>query len=245
MKNPERSQFIPANELQKKTLSLEQSMVRYRDLLSVPVKETGERFVSLNDLIPNGYKPEMADMETLIGPDVIVRESVAQRLLNAQRLLQQIDPSKTLFVTYGYRDLGVQTKRFLGVLQNVAKEFFPDPANLYEEAHRFVAVPTVAGHPTGGAVDIVIRDKQTNAEINFGGKQYNYETKNCYVFYPDIDQEAKTNRMLLRDVMTQSGFAPFDGEWWHFSFGDREWAYFYKMPAALYEQQNLSALARN
>lgn len=246
MSSIERRQNIQPNvELQRKILSLEQSMVRYRDLLSVPIKETGEPFTSLKGLIPNGYKPERADMETLIGPDVLVRENVAQRLQNAQRLLQQKDPSKTLFVTYGYRDLGVQTKGFLGVLQNVSKDFFPDPLDLYEEAHRFVAVPTVAGHPTGGAVDIVIRDKQTNTEINFGGKQYEYSTKNCYVFYPDIDEEAKENRMLLRTVMAQSGFAPFDGEWWHFSFGDREWAYYYNKPAALYEQKNLSDLERN
>src|SRR5258706_12154837 len=177
-------------------LNLEKSMVRYRDLLSVPVKETGERFVSLSGLIPNGYKPEMPDMETITGPDVLVRENVAQRLQTAQRLLQQTDPNKTLFVTYGYRDLGVQTKRFLGLLQGITKDFFPDPIDLYEEAHRFVAVPTVAGHPTGGAVDIVIRDKQTDQEINFGGNQYDYATKNCYVFDPNIDEGAKANRML-------------------------------------------------
>ncbi len=36
--------------------------------------------------------------------------------------------------------------------------------------------------------------------------------------------------------MLTAGFAPFDGEWWHFSFGDREWARFYGAENALYEQ---------
>ncbi|MDR3208543.1 MAG: hypothetical protein LBT45_01700 [Rickettsiales bacterium] len=28
-----------------------------------------------------------------------------------------------------------------------------------------------------------------------------------------------------------------DGEWWHFSYGDKEWAYADKMPDALYGQK--------
>jgi len=230
-------------------LNLEKSMVRYRDLLPVPVKETGERFVSLKGIIPNGYyEDRMSDMKTIIGPDVIVRETVAQKLQTAQSSLQEINPDYTLFVTYGYRDLGVQTERFLGRLEQTDKEAFPNETDLYEEVHRFIAVPTVAGHPTGGAVDIVIKDKRTGEMLNFGGEQYTdetYDTKNCYVFYPVLDEEARTNRMLLRNVMVQAGFAPFDGEWWHFSYGDREWAYYYKQPNALYEQQNLLALGGN
>jgi D-alanyl-D-alanine dipeptidase len=34
--------------------------------------------------------------------------------------------------------------------------------------------------------------------------------------------------------MVAAGFAPFYGEWWHFSYGDREWAAVYGEPAALY-----------
>jgi D-alanyl-D-alanine dipeptidase len=50
--------------------------------------------------------------------------------------------------------------------------------------------------------------------------------------------------MLLRSVMLQAGFAPFDGEWWHFSYGDREWAYYYKKKYALYSQVSLSSLKK-
>jgi D-alanyl-D-alanine dipeptidase len=42
--------------------------------------------------------------------------------------------------------------------------------------------------------------------------------------------------------MTSVGFAPFDGEWWHFSYGDREWAYFYKKKNALYGQIKVGRL---
>lgn len=41
-------------------------------------------------------------------------------------------------------------------------------------------------------------------------------------------------RILLHDLMVAEGFAPFYGEWWHFSFGDREWSVFYDAPYAQY-----------
>jgi D-alanyl-D-alanine dipeptidase len=35
----------------------------------------------------------------------------------------------------------------------------------------------------------------------------------------------------------RQGLAPFDGEWWHFSYGDREWAKYYEEEAAaIYDQ---------
>ncbi len=37
--------------------------------------------------------------------------------------------------------------------------------------------------------------------------------------------------------MTAAEFAPFWGEWWHYSFGDCEWATYYEKPNAIYSQK--------
>jgi D-alanyl-D-alanine dipeptidase len=116
-------------------------------------------------------------------------------------------------------------------------QFYNDPIALYEEVHRSIAVPTVAGHPTGGAIDISIIDTKSKQFLDFGTKQYDYKTKDFYVFSKNILKKAKEKRKLLRFVMIAVGFAPFDGEWWHFSYGDREWAFYYKKQNAIYEQQ--------
>lgn len=116
----------------------------------------------------------------------------------------------------------------------------PVGSSLDEEVHRLIAVPSVAGHPTGGAVDVVIVDKNSNTPIDFGSKIYDFKTKDCYTFSPYISEEAKKNRMLLRNAMMSQGFAPFDGEWWHFSYGDKEWAFYYKKDGAIYTQKQLS-----
>jgi len=216
---------------------LEQKMIRYRDLLDIVVKDNNEPFVFLkqNDT-PSGYAKIMSDMKNVLGDKMFVRISVYKKLKQAQQYLQNENPNLTLFVTYGYRTLEIQTENFLEELRKI-KIFFKNPEDLYEEVNRFVAVPIIAGHPTGGAIDIVIKNKITNEIIDFGGKQYDYQTKNCYVFSSEINANAKRNRLLLRSVMLKAGFAPFDGEWWHFSFGDREWAYYYKKDCAIYEQR--------
>jgi len=195
---------------------LENKMVRYRDLINIKVKESGEPFVD-------------------IGNNIIVRKSVYRKLNKARSLLSKQDKNLSLYITCGYRSLEVQTEKFLKRLKEISTVFFNDSVNLYEEVHRYVAVPTVAGHPTGGAVDIMMVDN-SGKPLDFGSKIYDYSTKNGYVFSENISQAAQKNRLLLREIMVINGFAPFDGEWWHFSYGDREWAYYYKKPAAIYDQ---------
>jgi len=35
--------------------------------------------------------------------------------------------------------------------------------------------------------------------------------------FQDIDAQEKANRLLLQTLMVQSGFKPFETEWWHFT----------------------------
>jgi len=218
---------------------LETQMVHYQDLVSVETRESNEGFVTIDPtIIPCGYMPVLEDMRDITGAEILVRKSVVDKLIQAQEMLKKTYPDYTLYVTYGYRSLEIQTQYFLEQLKKIVStnNYFPNPADLYEEAQRFIAVPTVAGHPTGGAIDVVIKDERTNEVIDFGSKQYDFSTKDCYVFTNQISQEAINNRMLLRNVLLSCGFAPYDGEWWHFCYGDREWAYYYNQPFALYNQ---------
>lgn len=233
------------SNMQKVYKKLEKNIIRYQDLKNVIVKENNEPFVVLDqDSIPNGYLPTMSDMKTLTGERVLIRKSLYAKLKKAQQQLKKGYPFYTLFVTYGYRSLEIQTKKFLEQLR-ATYNFFENPLDLYEEVHRFIAVPIVAGHPTGGAIDIVIKDQRNNQVLNFGSEQYNYITKDCYTFVSSISKEAQSNRMLLRQLLMNVGFAPFDGEWWHFSYGDREWAFYYKQPNAFYSQINYSSIKKS
>jgi zinc D-Ala-D-Ala dipeptidase len=222
--------------------NLEKKIPRYQDLISVKIQENNESFIKLTPkIIPYGYSPIFSDMKKIIGNDIYLRKILAKKIERAQKILQEKYPNLSLFVTFGYRDLKIQTKRFLNELKKQRK-YYSNPDDLYEEVHRYIAVPAVAGHPTGGAIDIIIVDNNTKKSIDFGSKQYDYSTKDCYVFTNTITKRQKDNRMLLRSVLTSVGFAPFNGEWWHFSYGDREWAFYYKKNYAIYEQKTYNEI---
>ena len=78
-----------------------------------------------------------------------------------------------------------------------------------------------------------IEEVKTIDKFEFGKK-----INNEYLDESILKTFEYNNRMLLRKVMMQAGFAPYDGEWWHFSYGDKEWAYYYKKKRYLYPQVN-------
>lgn len=217
--------------------------VLYNNLLTVLVKEKKEPFTYIpGSALPNGYLPGMRDMANLSGPRILVRKTVLGKLIEAQFLLQSKRPELSLYIMYGYRTKEIQTSRFLKRLRSVSDSFFANPIDLYEMVHRTVAVPTVAGHPTGGAIDIMLVSTHNGHQVDFGSIPYDYKSQVIPTFSQGLTKNQKANRLLLRQVLMAQDFAPFDGEWWHFSYGDREWAYYYNKPYAHYDQISYNQL---
>jgi D-alanyl-D-alanine dipeptidase len=117
-----------------------------------------------------------------------------------------------------------------------------EDAELIELTHRNVAVPDVAGHPTGGAVDITLFHIEIGEEIDMGSSIADYSTKKYYKMSPEISPEQLENRLLLDSFMTRERFAPFLGEGLHFSCEDSKWAHYYKQLHAIYEQKQANQI---
>lgn len=220
---------------------LEEQMVCYRDLKNVVVKESGEGFIALPDSGKNvigRYQENFSDMRKDF-PKIIVRKSVAEKLNAVDSMLKEIDPEFQLLVTYGFRSLEVQ-KKYFEFYKKQFEEKYQDEDQLLEAVHKLIAVPEVAGHPTGGAVDVTIL--KNGEQLEMGTKLYDFTSKNCYSLSPFIKKSGLINRSVLRYVMLENGFAPFDGEWWHYSFGDKEWAFYYEKKQAIYKQKESSEL---
>ncbi len=142
-------------------------------------------------------------------------------------------------VAYGYRSLKIQQKYFNSEIRKyISKKKTSNKFSTfdYEQIHRIVAVPQVAGHPTGGAIDAILYNKKDYVSLPFGSNIYDFEPKYAYFNSPYIKEEFKKNRILLRSLLIKQGFAPYDGEWWHFSYGDPEWAFYYKKKYAIFCQ---------
>lgn len=227
------------NQLKK----LEKAMISYQQLTKINSLDEKEVFVTLEPrqgaLEARYFK--LKDMEALTGKKILVRKPVKNKLISASKEITKLNKNWRLFVTYGYRAPTIQTKYFLKNLIDISNKLtkVPSPLDLYEAVHRQVAIPEVAGHPTGGAVDVCLINTK-NKLINCGSKIYDLQDISRYTFINLKNKNTKKARFTLRKAMLNQGFAPFDGEWWHFSYGDKEWATYYKKPTALYSQVSLN-----
>jgi len=218
---------------------LRQSFAKYQDLLTITEYDevtAPEEFayLPLEDDSLVGVYGRLTDMKTF-GDAIPVRQTVYTKLRSVAAQLKRINEDYQLMVVYGYRDLAIQEKYFNEILAD-AQGDFGDEIELYESVHTKVAIPSVSGHPTGGAVDVGIYDARQNRMLDFGTDILDFSTTACYTFSKKISQHQRDNRELLRSLMLEEGFAPYDGEWWHFSYGDKEWALYYGHEAALYRQ---------
>ena len=217
------------------------NFVKYKDLLTVKDfnEETNkEKFVYLpikDELVIGRYQLSRNMLD--YGKKIAVRHTVYEKLQKVAKNLKLYNKNYKLIVVFGFRDMRLQEKYFYEIYNKV-KDNFDDELEMYEYIHEKIAVPEVAGHPTGGAVDVAIYDDIEQKIIDFGSTILDWDTIKCYYYSEDISKESIENRKLLRKLMIEEGFAPYDGEWWHFSYGDREWAFYYNKKQALYKQVN-------
>ncbi len=198
-----------------------------RALAAVPVHDNGEPLVRF------GPEPGLAFGPPL--PYPWLRQGALSRLRDAAARLRATHPDCELQLLYAYRSLTAQREGFAQSRAR-AQAAHPDWTDdaLDEEAHLFAALPAVAGHPTGGAVDVTILRRGTALDMGTG--YGDWASPLIHTFADGLSPSQSTHRALLREVMVAAGFAPFNGEWWHFSFGDREWAAVWEPPFAPYTQ---------
>jgi D-alanyl-D-alanine dipeptidase len=216
---------------------LEAGMTTYMDLVDIVANDNGEPMVELtasSHLLVNQRYPEMVPVT---GDKIFVRQSVKAMLGAICLDLTEKDKSLQLQVVFGYRSLDIQTKNHGKEKQKLQSQF--DGLDLIEAAHRRVAEPTVAGHPTGGAVDVQLA--RGAVPLPFGTEIRDFVPES-YAKSPFVYPVPERNRMLLRQAMVNGGFAPFNGEWWHFSYGDREWAKVSGESEAIYQQIEFSSV---
>ena|SRR5690606_8289947 len=210
-------------------------MLTYQDLINIKVKETNEMLVSVSKNCSDIILLPPKDMIQYSGNDIYLRESVVNLLKLALNELHQVDGRYNLLLSYGYRHPEIQKAYF----QKEKAIIFKNNPNLSEKSlieatHKLIAVPAIAGHPSGGAVDLTLTFREK--PIDMGTQIAEFLKGDMIQTFSDlISPTQRSNRLLLRKIMMNAGFAPFDGEWWHFSFGDREWACYYNQSHAIYD----------
>lgn len=215
-------------------------IAKYKDLKKITSNENNENFMAVN-FFDLSIKYDVLDLDKSLKQKIIARKTIAKKLVIANEKLQKTNPNLALFVVSGYKNLNIQQKKFKSEykkLKNQNNNLSED--QLIELTHLRIAVPEVAGHPTGGAIDITIYDTNQEKFVDMGGKIADFSDNRLATFSKNITKQQLKNRLLLHDVLVEQGFCPFYEEWWHFSYGDKEWAFYYDKKSSLYGQKNFS-----
>ncbi|MDR2573835.1 MAG: D-alanyl-D-alanine carboxypeptidase family protein [Desulfovibrio sp.] len=215
---------------------LRRTIVTRQQRLSVAVADNGEPMVKADKYDANiVMKPGLPDMGDITGNDIYVRDTVARMLARANEKLRAA--GLNLIVAYGYRAPAVQEKYWRMSLARVRSEH-PDwpKEQLDTAADAFAADPAVAGHITGGCVDVSVERGGEPLDMGVDVDDISAAADVIRTFSDRISAEQMSNRMVLYQVMTEVGFMPFFGEYWHFMYGDREWAYFSGRRGSLYDK---------
>jgi zinc D-Ala-D-Ala dipeptidase len=191
-------------------------------IAALQVKVCGDPLVDLRELPVIRLDRRLADPE---GTYAHVRLSVADRLVAAQT---QLPRGLRLLVVEGLRPYALQERYFAqscAGLRAAHPEW--DEERAWIEAAKYVSPPQVAPHVTGGAVDLTLCT-DGGLEIPMG-TQVNAtppeSDEACYTAFTGISEEARGNRHKLGGAMASAGFVNYPTEWWHWSYGDRYWAF--------------------
>ena len=210
-------------------------LIPEKEIIKIPIKDNGERLVCVKEFCPqiiiNLALYIKKENKKSCKKATFVRESVAKRLVVAQSNLPK---GYRLMLCCGHRTLSIQKKMYDKRYDKLKKE---NPQlskeKLKDETSKFIApVDIVPPHSTGGAIDISIIGPNQK-ELNMGTKIGTF-TEETYTNSSKISKIAKKNRKLLISVMTKAGFVNYPTEWWHWSYGDRDWAAVLKKKYSIY-----------
>lgn len=178
---------------------------------AVPVSECGDPLVRLPaDVSPTG---------------ALVRRALADRLLTADAALP---PGVHLRIVEGYRSPAAQQAIIEWYAARI-RTAHPDASGraLERLTSRFVAPHDVAPHVAGAAVDLTLVDV-CGEELDLGtpiDATPEDSDGRCWFAADGIGADARAHRGLLHRVLAAQGLVNYPTEWWHWSYGDRYWAW--------------------
>ncbi len=209
-------------------------------VVAIPIHENKEPMIDLREqqLIQYGPSPEIDNNQCY----TYLRSGLYELLCKAQ---ERLPDGLRLCVYEGWRSLELQQKLFDDRFNVLKKDFsnwtyeklFWETCRLVSPVILLDGSRNVFPHSTGGAVDIYLIDQDDNL-IDMGLSVANW--------FDDIDGGLSVtdsvkispltlkNRQLMSQALTAVGLVNYPNEYWHWSYGDRYWAYITHNSTAFY-----------
>ncbi len=197
--------------------------------VDIPVHDNGEALVDLKKLDQKSLPILFSSGTTAYGAQgdaFRLRAGAADRLFAAaEDLLDRRSGAITFRITDAFRPIALQRKYYHEIRNKLIMDGF-EGDELKQRVAWVIADPDlIPPHVTGAAVDLTLAFVETGKDLNMSTQVDDVENDKIYMWHPELTLEEKQNRMLLYEVLTSAGFVSCAGEWWHFSFGDQEWAW--------------------
>jgi D-alanyl-D-alanine dipeptidase len=200
-------------------------------IAAIAAADNGEPLVDIREVPELRFDTRLADEA---GAFAMLREGVLQRLLTAQAALPY---GFRLLIVEGFRPPCLQRQYFEEYKDELRLKYPEWTAERYHvEASKYVSPPEVAPHGTGGAVDLTMctaagDELDLGTEVNDSPEA---SGNRCFTAARDISTDARRNRQTLVAALTEAGMVNYPTEWWHWSFGDRYWAFSTKASSTRY-----------
>ncbi|MFI6498496.1 M15 family metallopeptidase [Nonomuraea typhae] len=196
---------------------------------AIPVRENGEPLADVRGRLR--LDDRLADAA---GAYAHLRSGLLARLEKAEGLLPA---GYHLLIVEGYRPIATQ-RRYFEEYRDELVTTFPEmsPGEAHVAASRYVSPVEVAPHTAGAAVDLTLCSPE-GVEYDMGtAVNDNPEQSDgaCYTGAQNITQEAREHRAILGAALEEAGLINYPTEWWHWSYGDRYWAFTTGNSFALY-----------
>ncbi len=105
--------------------------------------------------------------------------------------------------------------------------------NIEKELSLYVDTPSKdamkpSNHLTGGAIDLTIATKEVHLNMGTCFDDFSEGSRtDAYENMTDLNDEElliRENRRMLKRIMENAGFANYSEEWWHYDYGNQNWA---------------------
>jgi zinc D-Ala-D-Ala dipeptidase len=207
----------------------DKALINDPQVLTRGIADIGEPLVDISTFQALAIDRTRGRVQQLSDNPFQVRSGVAERLVRAQASLPD---GYQLQIKEGWRPIWVQERLWEKSLSEL-RASRPDLTgeDLVRENTRFTAPPDSAPpHSTGGAVDLVLLYQGGHCDMGWGFNQPGEGSRTDY----GVPGPARRNRDLLAQALDAAGFINYPAEWWHWSYGDRYWAFQTSREAALY-----------
>ncbi len=212
-------------------------------VLAIPIMECDEPLIDIKHSKELAYGPP-PECELTAQHYTKMRRTVFEKLCAAQKHL----PHGWHFRLYeGFRSLAVQKmlfdERYAMVYQTypayTKEALFIETTRLVSPVTNLDGTLNIPPHNTGAAVDVeLILEDSTLIDMGMAAADWlRVDPTICETHCQEISPEAQKNRRILLDAMEAEDFVNYPTEWWHFSYGDRYWAYVKNKSHAIYDKE--------